>query len=89
MAKELMGNACAYIKNPGMTKAKYLPIGKWFQDNDTGRISIVFDALPLPHQSWSGWVNLFENDNGFSQNSPKPRASTQASPVDLEDDIPF
>lgn len=88
MSKEFMGNACAHIKGPNMDKAKYVKIGNWFKDTETGNVSIILDSLPLPHQPWTGWVNLFENDNGFSQQQPA-RRTTRRSPVDLEDDIPF
>ena len=80
MAGQYQGNVCAYIKGPKDSKAKYLKIGVWFED-ESGRISAVIDSVPLPHTAWTGWINLFRNDEGGA-----PRSSNFAGD---EDDIPF
>lgn len=56
MARQVIGDAYAYIPNAG-GKATYRKIGTAFREGE--RISVKIDTLPLPGSSWEGWVNIF------------------------------
>ena len=86
--RERKGNVCAYIKEPGMDKGKYVKVGIWFQDDgDDGRISMVIDALPLPHTAWKGWLNLFKDEGGSGHASHARESGVDDD--NLDSDIPF
>jgi len=81
MSKEVIGDACAFIKGTGGEKNKYPRIGLALKDDD-GRISIKIDTIPLPGTGWEGWVNIFPKDG-----DSKPRVARPSTFSD--DDIPF
>lgn len=87
MAKEFLGDACAFIPGPqGEGKNKYYRIGSAYRDGE--RISFKIDTLPLAGSSWEGWVNVFPR--GLQDNNPRsksPSASHLSSLMD--DDLPF
>ena len=69
----------------GNRKNRYVKLGAWFQDAQTGNISVKLDALPMPRikQGNQGeieqvcWLSLFEaqpqgggnNQSGFQGNN--------------------
>jgi len=97
MAKEVIGDACAYIPGPRQgDKARYHKIGIAMQEGD--RLSLKLDTLPLPGTGWTGWINIFPNDRPARPADPRdqsvgqslpPRAAGASGFDDMEDDIPF
>ena len=91
MSKEIIGDACAFIKGVNGEKSRYPRIGIAVRDGD--RISIKLDTLPID-KMWEGWINIFPkgaNTSGLSNNNLRanvPRPS-KAYPDPDEDDIPF
>lgn len=84
MSRELLGDACAYMKKSGAEKASYRKIETAFKD-EQGRISVVLDTLPLPHSGWEGWINVFPT----SETAVGKKPVKQNYSADFEDDIPF
>jgi hypothetical protein len=77
-----MGDVCArtgeFQSADGQTKARYLNVGSWFQD-DQGRISIKLLAMPLTPDPKTGvgcWLSLFHKQE--DTNKPAPRQQPQA-----------
>lgn len=96
MAKEIMGDACAFIPGKNGDKNRYFRIGTALRDGD--RVSLKIDTIPLPQSGWDGWVNIFPKEaQGIAKPlaagiaaRPYDRARAGASGFDdLEDDIPF
>lgn len=95
MAKEILGDACAYIPGPRQgDKARYYKIGLAMQDGD--RISLKLDTLPLPGTGWGGWINIFPQERRPVDSRDRavgnslPGKSPGASGFDdFNDDIPF
>lgn len=90
MTREFIGDACAYIKQPGGEKAKYYRIGSAYRDGE--RISIKIDTLPLSGIGWDGWVNVFRRDAGERPRTPsRVGLATGERPADAfdDDDLPF
>jgi hypothetical protein len=79
MAKELLGDACACVKQGA--KNSYIKMGVAFKDGE--RISIKIDALPLPSAEWEGWINI------FPRKAATPATNTKAPSNWDDDDIPF
>lgn len=42
-------------------KLVFIKVGAAFYD-EQGRIVIKLEALPLPHQHWNGYLNIYEDD---------------------------
>jgi hypothetical protein len=83
-----MGDVCASIPNTNAkTERKYnsVRIGRWFDDE--GRISLILEAVPLPHTGWNGWINLYEKGDGSSH--AKTAEPKQPTPFNDDDEIPF
>lgn len=84
MSKTFIGDACADCgPKPGGGR-RYVKVGVAFKDNTYGTISIKIDALPLPQDTWRGWINVFDRGDGENKpGNPRPNA-----PV-YEEDVPF
>lgn len=94
MARERMGDACAFIPGVGGERNRYVRIGVALRDGD--RISVNIDALPLPNSGWEGWINIFpdkEKEPAASVYTPAPVRNAvkpgSSGFDDMEDDIPF
>jgi len=95
MAKEIIGDACAYIPGVNGVKNRYFKIGTGMRDGD--RISVKIDTIPLPGLGWDGWVNIFPRQDPLGPvpafaGPPPARQRRPPGPSgfdDLADDIPF
>lgn len=88
MAKEIIGDACAFIAGVAGAKNRYLRIGTGMRDGD--RISVKIDTLPVPGSGWEGWINIFPRDNVTrSKRSTGVQVPDDNFPPYTEDDIPF
>lgn len=90
---QFMGDVCArvgeYNDQQGNTKARYLKVGSWYQD-DQGRISIKLLAMPIapdPKTGVGSWLSLFhkqdEQQTGndqFNRQQPQQRQQQQNRP---------
>jgi hypothetical protein len=85
MAKQVIGDACAYIPSVGGSKTRYLKIGLAMKDGD--KLSIKIDTLPLSGTGWEGWINVFPQTSRSNDTSKLP-VPKFAGP-DFDDDIPF
>lgn len=80
MSMKYYGDVCSttgeYEKD-GQTKKRSVKIGAAFQDDQTGRISIKLEALPMCKVDDKGypcaWLSIFQNDN--QQTQPTQQAS--------------
>ena len=85
MTKEIIGDACAFIKGVAGAKNRYPRIGIAMREGD--RISIKLDTLPID-KAWDGWINIFPREP-----TPAPLQSTSPyaprNPDFLDDEIPF
>ena len=91
MAKEIIGDACAFIPGHG-DKNRYIKLGIAMKEGD--RISIKIDTLPLPGCGWEGWINIFPNKGELRAINPSAAARPAIKPGasgfdDMADDIPF
>lgn len=98
MTKEILGDACAFIKGINGQPNRYPRIGIAMKDGD--RISVKLDSIPID-KAWEGWINIFPRDantSGLTNNNP--RATASAAQLDAlrkrhnipefdDDDIPF
>lgn len=86
MAMKKVGDVCADLgkREEGDKSSRYKRIGVAFKD-DTGRLSIKIDTLPLPNDTWKGWTNIFFDEDKTT--TAPPKGSRQAQLED--DDIPF
>lgn len=93
MAKEIIGDACAFIPGFNGAKNRYMKIGMALRDGD--RISVKVDTLPLPNSGWEGWINIFPNkeqpvSTPGSMATVRPFVKPGGSGFDdMDDDIPF
>lgn len=71
MSKRNIGDVCAYVPatQPG-AKARYLRVGSAFVDEETDRLAIKLDTLPLPGAGWDGWLNVFPPRNPGEEQAP-------------------
>ena len=45
---------------PAGTKGMiFVKVGSWFKDSE-GRVVLRLETLPLPHQNWNGYLNIYE-----------------------------
>lgn len=76
MASQLMGDACAisgkYAGNDGQEKNRYVKLGVWFQNAETGALSIKLEALPIPFEG-QAWISLFQKREEQPAQSPAPQ----------------
>lgn len=86
--KEIIGDACAFVKGVGGAKNRYPRIGIAMREGD--RISIKLDSIPID-KAWDGWINIFPREEGA-----RPAASSKFNdPLkrhfvdDFNDEIPF
>jgi len=85
MSRTILGDACAFIPGKNGEKNRYLKLGLAMKD-DSGRLSLKLDTLPLPGSDWEGWINVFEREPAAI---PVRTAPPRYAPDDLDDDIPF
>ncbi|NCU40898.1 hypothetical protein EOL73_04030 [Candidatus Saccharibacteria bacterium] len=70
----------------GQKKKRWSKSGTVFEDPETGRLSIKFEAIPAGE--WSGWMRIFEKDNNNQNNQKSKQNKTDNEPISLND-IPF
>ena len=78
-----------YQDRDGNDKTAWTRIGTMFVKDD-GKMSVKFDALPLPNDKGEVWVTFFEpkpRDGEAPKTQSQGSAPRKASPID--DDIPF
>lgn len=105
MASKYIGDLCfstGEYEVQGETKKRWTKAAAAFKDEETGRVSFKFEAMPQGVE-WSGWMNLFldkkdkgpsSNQSGYEKakearqklNDPAPEPSSE--PIDMSD-IPF
>ena len=89
MTREIIGDACAFIKQAPPSMHSYVKIGVAMKD-EAGRISLKLDSLPFDPK-WEGWINIFPRD--LPSNNPRadytsPAPARSFSDFDY-DDHPF
>ena len=89
MKKEIIGDACAFIKADSQNKNRYIKIGIALKD-ESDRISLKIDSLPFDPK-WEGWVNIFPRD--LPSNNPRAEYTSLAPARSFSDfdydDHPF
>lgn len=60
-----VGNVKAACRPPGSEKQKSVLVGVVFLQ-DTGGYAIKLDTLPLPSENWTGWLNIYMDEEGQS-----------------------
>ena len=91
MSKEILGDACAFIRGINGDKNRYPRIGIAMKDGE--RISIKLDTIPID-KTWEGWINIFPRDEAQRPlQSTRPSSPTRYPNVPStdfpDDDIPF
>ena len=51
--------SCKREDDPG--KFNFIPVGRAFKDEE-GRLVIKLESLPLPHEDWNGFLNIYEGE---------------------------
>lgn len=92
MSREIIGDACAFIKTPEGQPNRYLKLGLAMKEGD--RLSLKLDTLPLPGCGWDGWINVFPHKDREGKTPPAIALRTQRAAVsedwhNMDDDIPF
>ena len=91
---DLVFSTGEYKDREGKDKKSWTKAGAVFQDSESGKLSIKFEAMPVGE--WSGWMKIFVKDNVSSN---KPMTQSQAlnggkdvvlediedTPIDLSD----
>jgi hypothetical protein len=79
-------------RETGEEKKRRLNVGTLFRDDETGRLSLKLEAVPVG-KDWSGWIDLFEPNGERQQRREQPprQRQEQGHPQDRggDDDIPF
>lgn len=82
MSSTYMGDACvitgSYTDENGNNKNRYNKVGAWFQNNESGAISVKLEVLPMPSENGC-WISLFRKQNG-NQNQGQPQQQRQQPP---------
>lgn len=75
----------------GKTKKRWSKAGAVFKDDETGNISIKFEAMPVGE--WSGWMKIFENKKVGSADNAQTTKDAMIDDISDEpislDEIPF
>lgn len=94
---DLVFSTGEYKDKEGNDKKSWAKAAAVFQDSESGKLSVKFEAMPVGE--WSGWMKIFTKDN---ESSNKPMTQAQAlnggkdfvlediddRPIDLSE-IPF
>ena len=78
----------------GQEKKRRLNVGVVLKDDQTGRMCMKLDALPVS-KDWSGFIDFFEPNQERGGRPPQQQRTQQhqqqpeAQPEAFDDDIPF
>lgn len=86
MAMKVLGDFCADLgkREEGDRSSRYQKLGIALID-ETGKIAVKIDVLPLPGSTWKGWCNIFNREDKSTTAPPKGSRLAQLE----EDDVPF
>ena len=86
MSLKFAGDVCvksgAYQKD-GQNRNRYLKLGAYFQDEKTGNIGILLQAVPLNMnvgKDGGSWLTLFPANNNNSNNQSNQNNNNEAMP---------
>lgn len=93
MSKDFAGFIKAHCPGKGKDgKPRYITMGSAYKDSATGNVSFKIDSLPIEGSGWSGWCNVFQ-ENEMDRSGARPATGTPSksrfTPQLDEDDIPF
>jgi hypothetical protein len=70
---DLVFSTGEYKDREGKDKKSWAKAGAVFQDSESGKLSIKFEAMPVGE--WSGWMKIFVKDG---ERSHQPMTQAQA-----------
>lgn len=93
MSLKFAGDVCVkagnYQDNQGNNKNRYLKIGAYFQDSDSGNVGILLQAVPLNlnvGKEGGCWLSLFpKRDENVQAHKPQNQSSQNAN----DEAVPF
>ena len=85
---DLVFSTGEYKDKDGNDKKRWTKAGAVFQDGETGKMSIKFEAFPAGNE-WSGWMKIFTKDNDQKAEPQNNKTNViNDEPIDLSK-IPF
>ena len=84
---DLVFSTGEYKDKEGNDKKRWSKAGAVFQDDETGKMSIKFEAFPAGND-WSGWMKIFTKDNDQKTETHTKTNVIDDEPIDLSQ-IPF